>query len=208
MHPPFIHNLEVIAKELKMHKGNVKTRLMKYGFAENVDYIKQVEQTSSHKENIYLTKQCFNQLLLHFTLNQRNVTKPSEDLIETKYVKRYIPEEIEIIGFIAETFQSLYKVKRQYYVLKYRVDLYIIDKRIAIECDEHGHRTYDHKKEVQRENDIRNTLQCKFVRFNPHDKNFKLSNLMSQLFRMCMEEPLVHSPPQKNDALDILPHAS
>ncbi len=46
--------------------------------------------------------------------------------------------------------------------------------RIAIECDENGHRCYGFRKESVREQKIKDALGCSFVRFDPYDADFNL----------------------------------
>jgi very-short-patch-repair endonuclease len=68
-------------------------------------------------------------------------------------------------------------------VKKYRIDLYIIDKKIAIECDEFNHHNRNSILETTRQKEIEDELHCKFIRFNPDDPNFKLSKLVSDIIK-------------------------
>lgn len=70
---------------------------------------------------------------------------------------------------------------RQYQVGDYRIDLYLEEIRVAIECDEHGHIQYDSNKEILREMEIQKKLRCTFIRFNPDSDNFNIGNVISQV---------------------------
>jgi hypothetical protein len=54
----------------------------------------------------------------------------------------------------------------------YRIDLYFPDHRIAVECDEEGHRQRDPVYEADRQRFITDKLGCVFVRYNPHDPSY------------------------------------
>lgn len=84
----------------------------------------------------------------------------------------------------------MFSLKKQYKILNYRIDLYIIDKNIAIECDECGHLDRNIEYEEKREKDIISLINCKFIRFNPNDPNFKLSSLLSEIMELCFDTNL------------------
>lgn len=54
----------------------------------------------------------------------------------------------------------------------YLIDLYFPDHRIAVECDEHGHRDRNKTYEADRQKFITDKLGCVFVRYNPHDRDY------------------------------------
>ena len=64
------------------------------------------------------------------------------------------------------------KMKLQHSVLKYPTDLYSLDYKLAVEIDERGHLDRNEDKQKERENKIKETLKCKFVRINPDRKKF------------------------------------
>jgi very-short-patch-repair endonuclease len=73
--------------------------------------------------------------------------------------------ENQTIGFIENSFKDVLNVKRQYVFDKYRVDLYFIDYKLIIECDEYNHRDRDDIKEKIRE-DYLISLGNKIIRYN------------------------------------------
>lgn len=88
--------------------------------------------------------------------------------VETAYLQDVIdvlPSSIEYV--------------REFKIGKYRIDLYLPKYKIAIECDEYGHKGY--KDEEIREQFIRQQLDCKFVRFNPHEEGFSILHVIKTL---------------------------
>jgi hypothetical protein len=66
----------------------------------------------------------------------------------------------------------------QYNVDKYYIDLYFPDYKLAIECDETH---YDTIGDTEREEFIKNKLDCKFIRYKPYDKNFNIFILINEI---------------------------
>jgi very-short-patch-repair endonuclease len=97
------------------------------------------------------------------------------------------PEEVTI----SQILEALPDGKRQFGVrnpqtgYKYRVDLYYWRHKIAVECDEHDHPGYV-KDRVRQEN-ITEELDCKFLRYNPHAKDFDINNVIAELKRMMAD---------------------
>lgn len=60
---------------------------------------------------------------------------------------------------------------RQYVVGNYKVDLYISELRLVVECDEFGHQAYNKQKEEL----------CDFVRFNPNATGFDISEVLAKI---------------------------
>lgn len=96
--------------------------------------------------------------------------------------------ESQTIGFIENAYSGTLNVKRQYIFGKYRVDLYFIDYKLVIECDENNHDDRDPIEEKVRENYII-SLGNTIIRFNPNQSEFDLSNVMRDinviLFKGC-----------------------
>ena len=92
-------------------------------------------------------------------------------------------KEQETISRIRETFNFL-TCSTQYPIGNYMIDLYIEEYRIAVECDEYGHRDRDPEYEQQREDYIKKTLKCKFVRFNPDAPDFDIFRVISRIVQI------------------------
>lgn len=99
---------------------------------------------------------------------------------------KFLLKEQETISFIIECFNK-HSCKTQYNVGKYRVDLYFEEYNLVIECDEFDHCDRDKDYELNRKMEISEELKkikgfdCKFIRYNPDDKNFKLSLLINDI---------------------------
>lgn len=97
-----------------------------------------------------------------------------------------IPNDIDItkeqktIGQIRRAFKHL-ETKQQYKVTPYYIDLYFPDYKIAVECDEGGHRKYTQEIEFKRQNHIEQALGCTFVRYNPDAVDFNIGDVINQI---------------------------
>jgi very-short-patch-repair endonuclease len=69
----------------------------------------------------------------------------------------------------------------------YRIDYYLPDFRIAIEIDEYGHSGYNKDKEKIRESFLKEKLECVFIRCNPDDEGFKISNLIGRIYAQMIK---------------------
>ena len=88
--------------------------------------------------------------------------------------------ENQTIGFIENSYKDILNVKRQFNIGKYRADLYFIDYKLVVECDEFNHADRDEIKEKIREEYIL-SLGNKIIRYNPNQKNFDLSNVLREI---------------------------
>ena len=76
--------------------------------------------------------------------------------------------------------------KFQYYIDGYKIDLYFPDYNLAIEVDEFNHKDRDKLYENKREEYIKEKLGCKFIRFNPDEKNFNIGNIISNILECTL----------------------
>lgn len=120
---------------------------------------------------------------------QRAYIRVSEKrvLIETLQLPCILPvavrAETEIIHNIRKAL-ACYESCCQYAVGKYRIDLYIIHERVAIECDEHMHTNYDPNAECSRQTFITSALNCSFFRFDPYDIKFCIFDIISSILKL------------------------
>lgn len=70
---------------------------------------------------------------------------------------------------------------------EYRVDLYLPVHKIAIECDEEGHRYRDKNYERTRQDAITAKTGCTFIRYNPDAKDFDIEAVIRELGVMIKE---------------------
>ena len=88
--------------------------------------------------------------------------------------------ENQTIGFIENAYKNILKVKRQYKIGKYKADLYFIDYKLVIECDEFNHADRDSIKEKIRD-EYMISLGNKIIRYNPNQNAFDLSNVLNEI---------------------------
>ena len=154
------------------------------GYERNTDYITfniLFDNFDKCKKNIYLTFNGFCKMIVR--------------------TRRYIPVELSIwlhklIGipftfhrFISAETDTINSISNslnchsimQYSVDKYRIDLYIPDFKLAIECDEGNHKYKDIDYETERELYITKKLNCIFIRYDPYDKNFDIFNFIKNI---------------------------
>jgi very-short-patch-repair endonuclease len=107
--------------------------------------------------------------------------KDNNFIDEFSLVKR-LGKEQEYIGYIMNVFRHL-NIQAQYSVAGFRIDLYFIDDKVAIECDEHNHNDRCPIYEEERQASIEKELQCKFVRFNPDSTHFSIFDLINTIIK-------------------------
>jgi very-short-patch-repair endonuclease len=90
------------------------------------------------------------------------------------YVKRYLTNTNE-------------KYTEQYKIKKYFIDLYINSLNIALEIDENNHKDRDKEYETDREDYIKKKLNCKFIRFNPDDPDFCVTDVLAKISNIKAE---------------------
>ena len=76
----------------------------------------------------------------------------------------------------------------QYPVLDYRADIYFYEHKLAIEIDELGHNDGNTDYETKREREIKNELNCVFIRTNPDVANFDINELNNQIFNTLFNQ--------------------
>lgn len=94
--------------------------------------------------------------------------------------------EANLIEFLSQIFQGLNFVT-QFRCHIYKIDLYFIDFKLAIECDEEKKHKYQYSKDIKRQKFLEEKLNCKFVRFRPESKNFKIAELINQCILIILD---------------------
>lgn len=92
-----------------------------------------------------------------------------------------LTKEQETIGFICDCLKDITQINLQHKIGKYKIDLYLPEYNLAIECDELSHQDRDGNYEVKREEYIKKELGCKFIRFNPDSEMFKISDIICSI---------------------------
>ena len=135
--------------------------------------------THNEKCQIYINRNGLKQLLIKSRMiSSTDIAKRMNiDVSNHKYECK----ESEALGAIMKTFKGE-KMRTQYKVLDYRIDLYFPDYDLCIECDENGHDDRDEEYEKTRQRRITKKLTCQWLRFNPDSKDFNIFDLMNQIF--------------------------
>jgi hypothetical protein len=124
------------------------------------------------------------QLLEYFDIPQSQfessiVSQPERDTIGM--VQRAIP------------FESL----PQFNLGEYRIDLYIPELNVCVECDEDNHVSYDSGNEMKRYNFIRKHLGCEIIRFDPYATNFSVCDVIRTLIEMILARKSIGAGPKE-----------
>ena len=167
-------------------KGNI-TRYLKKNYRENIHYLikkgnltnidKTLGGSGLNKITFMLTETAFELLKNSFNLRNRYIVNISDTV---KCINIGMCIENQTIGFIENAYSKMLNVKRQFTIGKYHIDLYFIDYKLAIECDENGHTDRDPIQEKVREDYI-TSLGNKIIRYNPNTTSFDLSNVLREI---------------------------
>jgi very-short-patch-repair endonuclease len=178
----FVRNLEEL-----LYLASQKVNLVRYltkNYKENIHYIiernkfKTIKQNGGQNKITYLlTEEAFELLKNTYNLRNRYIVDLSENI---KQINIGMCIENQTIGFISNAYSNMINVKRQFTIGKYRADLYFVDYKLVIECDENNHDDRDLENEKIRELYI-TSLSNKIIRYNPNEKGFDLSNVLREI---------------------------
>lgn len=185
-------------EEFMLIFGSSKEKLvnnLKKNYQENIHYIILKSTPSSlnkngtrhgghNKHRIMLSESAFNLFKNSYNLRNRYITTISDNISVVSSINMCI--ENQTIGFIWNCFNEITSLKRQYKFNKYMVDLYFLDYKLVIECDEYGHADRDPTYEKTREEYIK-SFGNKMIRFNPNIKNFDLSNVIKDINKVIFK---------------------
>ena len=177
----FTRNLDELLS-LAGQKANLVHNLKK-NYRENVHYIETKTANppkkygGQNKITIMLTEEAFEIFKNSYNMRNRYIVDVSKDV---KCVKFGMCIENQTIGFIANAYSNVLDVKRQHIMGKYRVDLYFVDHKLVVECDENGHEDRDTLQEQIRANYLIDAGN-KLIRFNPNACDFDLSDVMRKI---------------------------
>ena len=95
-----------------------------------------------------------------------------------------VSDESRTLDIICAALEGLTTCQQQYPVIgsRFRIDLYLPELRIAVECDERGHSSYPKQKERIRQQWIEKQLNCRFERYDPNVPT-DVGHLIKRLFR-------------------------
>jgi len=94
--------------------------------------------------------------------------------------------ESELFKIIKNAFKGITVVETHYQISEYIVDLYFPNLSIIVEIDEMGHENYDSDKELYRESKIRNSSKCEILRFNPHNDQHNIGQVINKILKKIL----------------------
>ena len=183
-------SLDNVLGEFESRKYNITTFLKK-NFKENIHYIlKPIEKSTDspfrgglNKIEYFLTRETYELVKTSFNMKHKYVPLYNG----TTQVRTIMSLENQTIGFIQNTFLNILKMKRQYSIGSYRVDLCLIDYKIVIECDENGHKDRNIEEETTRHKFIENKGYT-IIRYNPNAPDFDLSVVLQKINMHLFED--------------------
>ena len=141
--------------------------------------------SDSRKDDYYLNEEGIRELLLKS--KQPKAADLAEHLSINVHKHKYTPTENDSIEIIMKTFHGE-KMERQFKIGNYRIDLYLPEHKIAVECDEFDHIGRDINYEIFRQKFIEEQLQCTFVRYNPDDKDFDMALVLNKIYHTIIKK--------------------
>ena len=138
---------------------------------------------NSQKYEYYINEEVMHELVLKSTMS--NATDFAKQLGINIVDNKIISKEAETLSCILKAFKGE-NMKEQYTVDGYRIDLYFPTHKLAIECDEFGHKDRDIGYEVTRQKYIETKLACTFIRYNPDAKDFDIFIVINSIMKYIL----------------------
>jgi len=98
-----------------------------------------------------------------------------------------VADESRTIEMICEAIKDLTEFRQQYPVGPYKIDVYLPDLKMAVECDERGHTGYSKLKEYIREQFIVEQIGCHFKRYDPAYPS-QVGQIINAIFKAIRDE--------------------
>ena len=94
-----------------------------------------------------------------------------------------LSKEQSVLRSVMDAFEGE-DIQTQYSVLKkYIIDLYFHKHKLAAEVDEKGHKDRDINIEIERQEAIKEKLNCVFIRINTDEQNFNIFKAINEIHR-------------------------
>jgi phage anti-repressor protein len=166
----FIHDARALHVTLRVRRdfsGWIKSRLSEAGATQGVDYIVQFAELPSQRIDYLLSPAA------------------KERILQRENAGRTLRHERTSLRIIAAALQRWNPIL-QYWCRPYKIDCYLTECNIAIECDENGHANYDKADERRREAHIRQVLGCQFIRYSPMSKDFNEGEVIARVLQIAL----------------------
>lgn len=173
-----------VAEELGVNHKNLLAKIDKYvkKFLVDKEFFIPSEyihpQNEQQYRNYLITKKGMEMIIQHSCFTKAEQSEKAKTLYKSlggndvKTISVSTRFEISFVDMLEKALRELgVKGIRQYNVdNKYRIDFYIPSKNIAVEYDEKEHK-YHEKEDIERENYIKDKLDCKFIRCDYKDED-------------------------------------
>ena len=143
------------------------------------------DSNSKSKTDIFLSVNGVRTILLNS--RKPKAIELAKELGITVHDHKYLKKETETMSYILKAFKGE-DMRDQHGVDGYRVDLYFPSHKLAIECDEFGHKDRDIGYEVTRQKHIESKLGCTFIRYNPDDKDFDIFSVINSIMKYIYKQ--------------------
>lgn len=180
--PYTLYRANDIANALKL--SNIRSITRTYDWSE-----KSCQRTQTKGGNqlvCHLTQKGLERLLFG---SRSSESMKMTEMLGMRITRKWFPcIELDIITNLLSAFR-IENVCRQFACDKYRIDLYFIDHKIAVECDELQHMSESNKiKDEMREIILKRKLHCEFIRFNPFEPQFNVFELIGKIHFAIIEK--------------------
>lgn len=188
-HSQYSHDIDDLLSALGYATRGKLIEVLRRDFQELVDYIKERDLPTRGRPRVrfIVTAECAK--ILTCRCASRRALRPEKSVniagVELTHIRRYHPKEEETINFIGEVYRGKFSCQMQSQIGPYRVDL-LLENRIAVECDENGHKAYDPVSEASRQSYIEGRGYHVY-RFNPDSPSFSLAKVVSDLNAMLYD---------------------
>lgn len=183
--------IEDLQEKLGFSRKDNLVRLLKSQYVYGVDYTTRIadeRKTAGRPPHAYFVNEKTFKLLAARCGTRKMGRKPTVLLgdFQLTHIKRFLPKEEEIIGFLLSVYGHHFTCISQWNFATYRADLYVEEKHLVIECDEHGHSSYDESREAARCKALHD-LDVLVYRFNPDTPNFTLAKVMQDVNKILFD---------------------
>lgn len=192
---------DCIINSLTPRKDHLVT-FAKQRFQEGKDY-QLVTQKSSFgrpKHEYWFTSSAMNLLVKSFNLRSVRLIQDRRDQMVSPIL---MPLETATIGFLYDVLKDVTSACPQYMCGPYKIDLYLPDYCICIECDERNHKDRPAAGESIRQAYIQHALGAKFIRFDPSISTFELPQLVGKVLKLMIDRTI-----EQHDLKENLPEVS
>jgi very-short-patch-repair endonuclease len=167
-------SIDKLCSNFDLNDSTVRTHMRRY-LTEKVDWYK------DHLNMKYIERSGAIKIFNHSRSEKANrFLKKYGSVLPAKEQHIYI----NTIKYAIDRFENIkieYRVNTT--VNNYRIDLYLRNTKLAIECDEHDHYIQEDSEDLRRrEEAIKSELGCRFLRFNPHEPDFNLGEVINVVF--------------------------